>query len=103
MGTPALPGPDKRRPASIDALTSLRGLAALWVVVFHFREHLFNLLSSLRPLDPLLGLGHIAVPYFFILSGFVLAYNYASDFRQVTLRRYLPFIGRRFVRIYPVL
>jgi peptidoglycan/LPS O-acetylase OafA/YrhL len=86
----------------VDALTSLRGLAALWVLGHHFRGDLFTLFDGLRPLEPLLALGHIAVPYFFILSGFVLAYNYAPDFRRLTVSRYTAFIGRRWVRIYPV-
>jgi peptidoglycan/LPS O-acetylase OafA/YrhL len=101
-GEPRIPVPGKRRPAPVDALTSLRGLAALWVLGHHFRGDFFTLFGGLRPLDPLLALGHIAVPYFFILSGFVLAYNYAPDFRRLTFSRYTAFIGRRWVRIYPV-
>jgi peptidoglycan/LPS O-acetylase OafA/YrhL len=97
-----MPVPAKRRPPPVDALTSLRGLAALWVLGHHFRGDLFTLFDGLRPLESLLALGHIAVPYFFILSGFVLAYNYAPDLRRLTVCRYTVFIGRRWVRIYPV-
>jgi peptidoglycan/LPS O-acetylase OafA/YrhL len=90
------------RPVAIESLNSLRGLAALWVLGLHFRDDLYRVLPDAEVLDPLLGVGWLAVPYFFILSGFVLAYNYADDFHRVTWSGYFGFIGRRWLRIYPV-
>jgi peptidoglycan/LPS O-acetylase OafA/YrhL len=91
-----------RPPIAIDSLTSLRGLAALWVVCHHFKDDVDLLFPPLRVLDPLLELGHIAVPFFFILSGFVLAYNYAAQFQRVQPGAYGVFVLRRWARIYPV-
>lgn len=64
----------------LRGLTSLRGIAALYVVVYHFSNtiaHTQNL--NFKALVPR---GHIAVDLFFVLSGFVMAYTYAADFRQ---------------------
>ncbi len=95
-------GDHSPRLPAIDALTSLRSLAALWVVAHHFHSSLEILLPGLHWLAPLLEIGHVAVPFFFILSGYVLAYNYAADLRRVALVGYWTFVARRFARIYPV-
>lgn len=79
------------RALQLDRLTSLRFFAAILVVVHH---------ATLGP-TPLPGLasvaklGYVGVTFFFILSGFVLAWSGRPD---------LParhFYGRRFARIYP--
>src|SRR5262249_8096010 len=82
----------------VHSLTTLRGLAALWVVVYHFWPEVLVLLPGLALLTPLAVVGNLAVPCFFILSGFVLCYNYAPEFHRLSARDY----GRRLVRIYPV-
>jgi peptidoglycan/LPS O-acetylase OafA/YrhL len=86
----------------IVALTSLRGLLALWVVLFHFWNDLLVLLPSLKPLQPLAQRGDFAVPGFFVLSGFVLARNHLGEFDRLDLRKSLVFLGLRLGRIYPV-
>src|SRR4051794_34392121 len=97
LAEPKCPPTRRFRPVAIDALTSLRGLAALWVVVFHFNDDLHHLFGRFPALDSLIQLGYLAVPYFFILSGFVLAYNYAPEFRRVSLPGYLGFLKRRWL------
>src|SRR5690606_13218608 len=49
-------------------LTPLRGIAALWVVVYHFGD---QYLPALRPEQAghLVGKGYLAVDLFFMLSG----------------------------------
>jgi peptidoglycan/LPS O-acetylase OafA/YrhL len=87
------------RPQAIPALTSIRGAAAWWVVVYHFREHL-----PLQRPEWLLAVaahGYLAVDLFFILSGFVLALNYAERFRD-NLAGAIIFYRLRFARIYPL-
>jgi peptidoglycan/LPS O-acetylase OafA/YrhL len=58
----------------LKALTGLRGVAALWVLFFHssFRglPHMPGFVGSL------IGSGYAAVSLFFVLSGFILTYNY---------------------------
>ena len=90
------------RPPHIRALTSLRGVFALWVVVFHFWNDVVALFPSLRPLEPLAQRGDLAVPGFFVLSGFVLARNHLADFERLQRAVVLRFLGLRLVRIYPV-
>jgi len=69
-----------------------RGLAALYVVMHHSRE----LLPA--PIRPLLLFGQEAVILFFLLSGFVIHYNYST---KSTFDR-KDFLWKRFVRIYPI-
>ena len=77
----------------IRALTGLRGVAALWVVAFHY--------SPLR--SQIVDHGYLAVDLFFILSGFVMALTYASVFADGwSMSLYFQFLGRRIARIYPL-
>ncbi|MDT9598442.1 acyltransferase family protein [Sphingosinicella rhizophila] len=80
-------------------LTSLRGLAAWWVVLFHMRALLAPWLPA--PVLTFLGAGNLAVDLFFLLSGFVIYLNYAERLtsRRVSTRE---FLFRRFARIYPL-
>jgi peptidoglycan/LPS O-acetylase OafA/YrhL len=76
-------------------------LAALWVIMLHFR---YGPLAEQMPLSFLFAKGFLGVPVFFILSGFILSYTYAGKASGVTwtgatLRSYLV---ARFARIYPV-
>src|SRR5262249_18368475 len=91
-----------RELPQIPALTTLRGLLALWVVVYHFWNDIVALLPGLRLLTPLAIRGNFAVPGFFVLSGFVLARNHLADFVVPTRQRILRFLGLRLFRIYPV-
>lgn len=85
-------------PAVIHSLTSLRYIAAVWVVFFHFKQYFPQ--SGLESL-PLLQLGYLGVDFFFILSGFVLAHVYLD---KIAARRfdYWGFVVRRFARVYPM-
>ncbi|GAC1450215.1 MAG: acyltransferase [Isosphaeraceae bacterium] len=91
-----------RRPA-IDSLTSLRGLAALWVVLYHFQSDIVTLLPLSRSLVPFFNEGHFAVPIFFVLSGYVLTYNYLESIGvRISRSKLFRFWGRRLLRIYPL-
>ncbi len=83
-----------RRP-ELPALTSLRFVAAFWVVLFHVHEIGLNRGGSAAYLDFAM-LGYLGVSFFFVLSGFILVYVYAG--RVVAPRR---FWQARFARIYP--
>jgi peptidoglycan/LPS O-acetylase OafA/YrhL len=74
----------------LPALTGIRFFAALHVVFFHYAPGLPLLLRNVA------ANGYMAVGLFFILSGFVLAYNYAG--RPIGRRR---FFTARFARVYP--
>ena len=89
-------------PRPIGSLTSLRGFLALWVVFYHFWKDILALFPGLELLTPLARQGHFAVPVFFMLSGFVLAYNYSRELAVPGIRNYLQFLLMRLARIYPV-
>ncbi len=58
----------------IKALTGLRIVASVWVVLFHFRPMVSDISPDFREnLAPVLNCGAQGVDLFFILSGFVLA------------------------------
>lgn len=87
-------------PAHISALTSLRGLAAWWVALYHFREYLP--LNSSGWLWWGIAYGYYAVDLFFILSGFVLHINYAPRLARPSREALWQFAVARFARVYPL-
>ena len=98
---PAVAERPRARP-TIDALTGLRGVAACWIVLYHYAVQFRPFLPELRPLEPLIRQGHLAVDLFFVLSGFVLAYNYADQLTTWRSRDTARFMVLRLARIYPV-
>jgi peptidoglycan/LPS O-acetylase OafA/YrhL len=80
---------------TLAALTGLRFLAALHVVLFHYAAP--SLAGAPEWARNFAAAGLTGVDLFFILSGFVLAYNYL-DGRQIKRR---DFWVARFARIYP--
>ncbi len=85
------PSPPKR--PQLPALTGIRTLLAFNIVLFHFTP------PYLGPLRPLVENGFIFVNVFFLISGFVLTYNYSE--RAATLVK-RDFWIARFSRLYPV-
>src|SRR4051794_77871 len=84
-----------------SALTSVRGIAAWWVVLFHFRNELPNEFFNTTAHN-VIAHGHLAVDLFFALSGFVIALNYADKLKIFTRVEYIRFLVMRFGRIYPL-
>ena len=80
--------------ARLPALTSLRFFAAFHVVIFHFQAMQVFLGPSW--FQKLSSIGYVGVSFFFVLSGFILVYTYAS--RPMILK---DFWRARFARIYP--
>jgi peptidoglycan/LPS O-acetylase OafA/YrhL len=93
------PAREGRRPAPLPALTGLRFLAAFAVLAFHYSAPMRGRFPA--PLRMLVRHGAVGVPLFFVLSGFVLAYNYFPRARAGGFARGA-FWGARFARIYPV-
>lgn len=78
----------------IAPLTSLRFIAAFWVLLFHTAP------PTLRAAAPvLIELGYCSVSFFFLLSGFVLALAYLGRPKPVDK---CDFWMARFARIYPL-
>ena len=95
-------GPDGRRRPALPALTGLRAVAAVWVVLFHYREELLALAPRLAPLDTFMRAGYLGVDLFFALSGCILAYTYADRMRSFRWADTRHFVRNRFARVWPV-
>lgn len=99
--SPVPPGDASARAPMIAALTGIRSVTALWVVVDHLQDPLFDLFPGLEGfLRYPVQNGHLAIEIFFVLSGFIMAHNYAArmDIGPV----YRKFLWARVARIYPV-
>lgn len=92
------------RTGEIKALTGLRIVAALWVVLFHFRPLLWAASPRLKDdLAPLLNAGAQGVDLFFILSGFVLTWNYLDRMGpSFSMRATWHFLWLRLSRVFPI-
>ncbi len=92
------------RTGEIKALTGLRIVAAMWVVLFHFRPLIWEASPRLKDdLAPLLNAGAQGVDLFFILSGFVLTWNYLDRMgSHFSGRATLHFLWLRLSRVWPV-
>ncbi|CAE6923236.1 hypothetical protein R69608_04216 [Paraburkholderia nemoris] len=90
----------RNRP-SIDALTSLRGVAALLVVVHHMGLLMLPLRGT--SVEPALAkFGVLGMTTFFVLSGFVIHYNYSDRLAAERERGVIAFLFARFARLYPL-
>ena len=89
---------------TIRALTGLRIVAALWVVLFHYRPLIWEASPRLKDdLAPLFDAGAQGVDLFFILSGFVLTWNYLDRMGpNWSARATLHFLWLRLSRVWPV-
>jgi len=97
--TPVAPAPvspqviaSPRKPP-LPALTGVRTLLALNIVFFHFTP------PHMHYLYPLINNSYVFVGFFFLLSGYILAYNYADRAKPLVKRQ---FWLARFARLYPV-
>ncbi|MBC7430424.1 MAG: acyltransferase [Bacteriovorax sp.] len=86
----------------IKELTSLRFLAAMHVVLFHNMNMLGTDITKLPNwLLAIISYGYCGVTFFFVLSGFILAYVY-SDSMMKSETSSAQFYYARFSRIYPI-
>lgn len=84
-------------------IDALRGVAALWVVLFHsYRGDHITLLTASLPQSLVyivFELGDAGVPIFFAISGFVIAHSVTRD--NVNGKYLLTFAARRSIRLDP--
>ncbi|RSD29134.1 acyltransferase family protein [Vibrio pectenicida] len=87
----------------IGALTGIRGVAALWVLLHHLVTQ-YPLEGKLPHLiTNIAEKGWLGVDLFFLLSGFVIAYVHHNDFsNQISFSIWRRFMWLRIARIYPV-
>ena len=86
-----------------ELLDGLRGVAAILVVFYHIFEGFSFAEVTNGAGDGLittLNHGHIAVDFFFILSGFVISYAYDDRWNKMSTWQ---FFKRRLIRLHPML
>lgn len=84
------------------ALTALRGIAALCVVLFHYSVGSFPNLH-LTEMTFFVGKSYLFVDLFFALSGFILMHVYGRSFADGPSKASLgPFLRARLARLYPL-
>jgi len=77
-------------------LDGLRGVASLVVVVFHLCEAFAGGSAQTQ----IINHGYLAVDFFFVLSGFVVAYAYDDRWGRLT---FADFCKRRLIRLQPMI
>ncbi|MEH2612452.1 peptidoglycan/LPS O-acetylase OafA/YrhL [Bradyrhizobium sp. AZCC 1693] len=87
-----------REPNRLHELDSLRALAAIGVVGWHYASH-FGAAPLPWLMAPFYRHGELLVDFFFVLSGFVLARAYWNDQRSATFANN---VRERIARMYPL-
>ncbi|WP_421414575.1 acyltransferase family protein [Serratia plymuthica] len=83
----------------IESIQILRGLAALSVVMFHYRFYLVPDGTDLTIPEQLFGWGAIGVDLFFVISGFIMVY--VTKDKKHGAKTSIKFIINRLTRILP--
>lgn len=78
-----------------EILDGLRGVAAILVVAFH----IFEAFNFGNRFTQIINHGYLAVDFFFLLSGFVVAYAYDDRWEKMTQWE---FYKRRLIRLQPM-
>ena len=87
-----------KSPAKLDALTGLRYIAALTVLLTHMAGN-FPEGAIKKYTHSIAGIG---MSLFFVLSGFLMVYNYSSSFQTAYRKTLWRYVVARFARIYPI-
>lgn len=83
----------------IESIQILRGLAALSVVLFHYRFYLVPDGANTDIPDRLFSWGNIGVDLFFVISGFIMVY--VTKTKTAGTRSSIDFIINRLTRVIP--
>jgi len=79
----------------LKVLDALRGVAALTVVLFHTQE----IYSGGDHVKTLVNHGYLAVDFFFMMSGYVMAHAYDDRWGKMSVK---DFFKRRIIRLHPL-
>ncbi|MEK7867266.1 MAG: acyltransferase [Planctomycetota bacterium] len=85
----------------IHSLQAARAAAAILVLLFHASGSIFakSKYWGAEPFGDLFDFGHAGVDFFFVLSGFIIAYAHRGDIGRP--ERWPSYAWKRFRRIYP--
>ena len=87
---------------SIDPLTGLRFVAAIWVLQYHFSDTVAEAVPQLGGIRTLASGGYVGVDLFFVLSGFIIAHVYLHVPDIHRPRGAARYLWLRLARFYPV-
>jgi peptidoglycan/LPS O-acetylase OafA/YrhL len=85
--------------AELRALTSIRGIAAWFVVLYHTRLSIAGLPAAWVAF---FANGYLAVDFFFLLSGFVIWLRWGATLHERGLHAVPDFLRKRIARIWPL-
>lgn len=88
--------------AQLDELTGLRFIAAFCILIAHASHWLSPTQPPHSVINWIMKSAGIGMPLFFVLSGFVIHYNYGRMFDRLTFNGYFKYVFARFSRIYPL-
>ena len=89
----------------LPALTSLRGIAAFFILVHHITIYYLPELGRFAGrFSPFLEKSYLWVDFFFILSGFIICHVYHEKFGSsiINFHDFKTYMAARFARIYPL-
>jgi len=90
------------RKPELSSLTGIRFYAALVVFLYHVPNFIPGM-KAFGGSHVLFNSGDVGVSFFFVLSGFILTYNYANLFREgLCAASYKRFLWDRLTKVYPV-
>src|SRR2546422_6016723 len=90
------------RKGELSSLTGIRFYAALLVYVYHVALTIPGV-NAFSVSSLFSNAADVGVSFFFVLSGFILTYNYADVFRDgISAANYTRFVWDRLTKIYPV-
>lgn len=92
--TPPPPAKPAWRKPALPALTGIRTIFALTIIFFHFSNP-----AMFGVFEPVVNNAFVFVGCFFLLSGYILAYNYGDRGASLSKRE---FWLARFARLYPI-
>ncbi|ACT93602.1 acyltransferase family protein [Dyadobacter fermentans] len=87
------------RESKLNSIQVLRGIAALYVTVYHLKDVMKKGDPFEKEIDFLVGSGPAGVSLFFVISGFIMVYITRNT--ELTGKNILKFIAKRLIRIWP--
>lgn len=97
--SPTSPPVPAGKPGEIRSLTGLRGIAAIYVMLYHATGYF----HFPEPFRAYIRHGYLSVDLFFVLSGFVMAMTYGRLFEaRLDLKAFKTFILMRVARVWPL-